>query len=70
MQHIYSNILLEWFQDKHLIKRTDDPIKAPPNYEYELGTYVSLTPEERIYPYEETDYGLYNHTIDSQLTSI
>ena len=65
-QHIYTNILLDWFKDNNNFKRHNNPIKAHPNYEYKLSQSQPLSMKDLQY-YEAKYNGPYNHTIEKLL---
>lgn len=44
--HIYTNILAEWFDDNPCVKRHNNPIKAHPTYEYDLAQSPPLQEDE------------------------
>ena len=65
-QHIYSNILLDYFGEDNNIKRNDTPIKAQPTYEHDLAQCEPL--QDTDLPHYESRYkGPFNHTIGKLL---
>lgn len=44
--HIYTNILAEWFDNNPCVKRHNNPIKAHPTYEYDLAQSPPLQEDE------------------------
>ena len=65
-QHIYTNILLDWFKDNNCFKRHDHPIKAHPTYEYDIAQSQPLSPDE-LEHYEKKHNGPYKHIIGKLL---
>ena len=65
-QHIYTNILAEWFKNNNDIQHHDNPIKAHPTYEYGLSQCPPLSTEE-LNHYETKYKGAYNQTIGKLL---
>ena len=51
-QHIYTNILSEWYDNPKITKKHDTPIKAHPTYEHDLAQCPPLTPTE-LQAYEQ-----------------
>ena len=64
-QHIYANIVLEWYNNNDT-KRTDTPIKAHPTYEHELAQSTPLPPTD-LHEYETKYNGAFNQTIGKLL---
>ena len=64
--HIYKNILTDWFQNDTQYQKHDNPIKAHPTYEHELSQSPPLSPED-LTMYEQKYHGAFNHTVGKLL---
>ena len=61
-QHIHTNILSDWFENKNNYQQQDTPIKAHPTYEYELAQCPPISTEE-LPEYEHKHNGAFNQLI-------
>ena len=64
--HIYTNILFDWFKNKENNKKNETPIKAHPTYKYNLSESTPLSPED-LKEYKQPHNGAFNQTIGKLL---